>query len=175
VYILPLEWETKLYTNKIIILRTLLSTICIRDGKTNYWLNNSEHALNSINLLSSAISLGFDSWQCRTFLFATMCRPVLRPNQPPIQRIWALFSGVKWGMKLTTHLHLVPKLRMHRVTSTPPCLHGMVLSQAPGTTLCTLDLLLSFPNISHKYHSNTFHVSELCAMQYLQPELCFLT
>jgi hypothetical protein len=36
------------------------------------------------------------------FLFATAFRPALRHTQPPIQ----------WGVKVPTHLHLVPRLRM---------------------------------------------------------------
>jgi hypothetical protein len=45
---------------------------------------------------------------------------------------WALSLGVKrpgGGVKLTTHLHLVPRSKnVWSYTSTPPiCLHGVVL------------------------------------------------
>jgi len=47
------------------------------------------------------------------FLFTTMSKLALGTIHPPIQCIpGALTLGVK-QLKLTTHLHLVPKLRMH--------------------------------------------------------------
>jgi len=49
------------------------------------------------------------------FLFSTASRPALGPTHPPVQWVpRALSWGVKWpeGVKLTTHLHLLPKLRM---------------------------------------------------------------
>jgi len=49
------------------------------------------------------------------FLIATASRLVLGPTQPSIQFVRRLFpTGVKaaGGVKLTTHLHLVPRLRM---------------------------------------------------------------
>jgi hypothetical protein len=58
---------------------------------------------------------GFDSRQGqRIFLLVTASRPALGRAQPPIQWLpgalpqW--WSG--WGVKLTTHLHVVPRLRM---------------------------------------------------------------
>jgi hypothetical protein len=50
----------------------------------------------------------------KVFLFSTAFRPALGPTNPPIPRIPAAISpGVKRpGMKLTTHLHLVPRSRM---------------------------------------------------------------
>jgi hypothetical protein len=49
-----------------------------------------------------------------TFLSFATSRPVLGPIQPPIHWITgALHPGVKWhSVKLTTHLHLVPRSRM---------------------------------------------------------------
>jgi hypothetical protein len=77
--------------------------------------------------------LEFNSqWGLEIFLFTTVSRMVLGPTQPPVQ--WVLGSlslGVKWpGVKLTTHLHLVPRLKnVWSYTSTPPVhLNGMVLS-----------------------------------------------
>jgi hypothetical protein len=50
-------------------------------------------------------------------LFATVSRPTLGPTQSPIQWVPGALSlgggGLSdWGMKLTTHLHLMPKLRI---------------------------------------------------------------
>jgi len=48
------------------------------------------------------------------FLFDSVSRLALGPTQLPIQWYWGLLWGVSgWGMKLTTHLQLVPRLRMH--------------------------------------------------------------
>jgi hypothetical protein len=53
-----------------------------------------------------------------------------KPTQPPIQWVPGIFSpGVKRdrGVTLTTHPHLVPRLRMSRsyTSSHPMCLHGV--------------------------------------------------
>jgi hypothetical protein len=47
----------------------------------------------------------------KIFLFATAFRPALEPTQPPIQWVQeALSQDVKgWSVKLTVHLHLVPR------------------------------------------------------------------
>jgi hypothetical protein len=70
--------------------------------------------------------LGFDPWQGqRIFLLAPASRLALGPTQPPIQWVLGVLSpGVKcgWGVTLTTHAHLVPRLSMSRsYTSSPPC------------------------------------------------------
>jgi hypothetical protein len=67
----------------------------------------------------------FDPRQGQIFLLAPASRPALGPTQLPIQ--WApgvLSPGVKRsrGVTLTTHPHLVPRLRMSRsYTSSVPC------------------------------------------------------
>jgi len=64
----------------------------------------------------------------RIFFFADASRPTLGPTQPPIQ--WEL---IPWGysgrvMKLTIHLRVVRRLRMHRAIPPPPIrLQGVVL------------------------------------------------
>jgi len=56
-----------------------------------------------------------------TFLLSKPPRPALRPTQPPIQSVLRFFPGEKQpGVKLTAHLHLVPRLRMSGVTSSLP-------------------------------------------------------
>jgi hypothetical protein len=83
--------------------------------------------------------LGFGSRRgLGIFLFTTASRTALGSTQPPIQWVTgALSLGVKRpGVKLTTHLHLVPRSKDEwNYTSTPPVrLHGVVLSYSAGTT-----------------------------------------
>jgi hypothetical protein len=63
---------------------------------------------------------GFDSWQS---IMSIMSRPTLGSTQPPIQWVPGLFSWRQsgQGMKLTTHLHLVLRLRM--LGAIPPLPH----------------------------------------------------
>jgi hypothetical protein len=56
------------------------------------------------------------------FLFATAFRPALGPTQPPIQWVPLVFSP---GVQFTTHLHLMPRLRMLGAVS--PLLHMSLL------------------------------------------------
>jgi hypothetical protein len=77
--------------------------------------------------------LGFDSRRgLGIFLFTTASRTSLGPTQPPIQWVPGVLSlGVKRpGVKLTTHLHLVPRSKNEwSYNSTPPIrLHGVVFS-----------------------------------------------
>jgi hypothetical protein len=70
------------------------------------------------------------SQQGQIFLLAPAFRLALGPTQPPIQWVPVVLSpGVKRGrgVTLTTHPHLVLRLRMSRsYTSSPPmCLHGV--------------------------------------------------
>jgi hypothetical protein len=66
---------------------------------------------------------GFNSRQGEMmgfFLFATASRPALVSTQPPIQGVLG-FLPLRYsdrGVKLTTHLHLVPRLRIRGAIST---------------------------------------------------------
>jgi hypothetical protein len=64
------------------------------------------------------------------FPLASASRPALGPTQRPVQWIPEVLSaGIKRGrgVTLTTHTHLVPRLRMSRsyTSSHPECLHGV--------------------------------------------------
>jgi hypothetical protein len=69
---------------------------------------------------------------CFTVLVMTESKFRTGSTQPPINWVWgALCSEINWpGVKLTTHLYPVPRLRMRGAT--PPllqiCLNGVVLS-----------------------------------------------
>jgi hypothetical protein len=65
------------------------------------------------------------------FIFTTASRTALGPTQPPTQWVpGSLSLGVKWpGLKLTTHLHLVPRSK-NEWSYTSTCSirnHGVVL------------------------------------------------
>jgi hypothetical protein len=74
--------------------------------------------------------LEFDS-RGGIFLVSTESRPSLGPTQSPIQ--WILEALTReysfWGVKLTTHLHLMPRSRMsEQYPHSSICLHGTVLN-----------------------------------------------
>jgi hypothetical protein len=75
----------------------------------------------------------------RAFFFQSLRsdRPAVGPTQPPIQWVLGvLFLGVKRGrgMMLTTHPHLVPRLRMSR-SYPPPTNASMVCGETAYLTL----------------------------------------
>jgi hypothetical protein len=81
---------------------------------------------------------GFESRQgLGIFPFCTASRPTLRPTQPPIQRVSGALS---LGVKLTTHLYLVPRSRMRgaipRLPHTPSW-RGAQLKHRDNFTLTT--------------------------------------
>jgi len=59
----------------------------------------------------------------KRFLFFKTSRPALGSNQPPIQEVPCILplSKSSQGMKLTTHPHVVPKLRMSGIKPPLPC------------------------------------------------------
>ena len=71
---------------------------------------------------------GFDSWQGQeTSLFSKTSRLPLVPTQPPMQRVPRIFPPWRhsgWGVKTTTHLHLVSWLRMNGGIPRSPCTHS---------------------------------------------------
>jgi hypothetical protein len=98
---------------------------------------------------------GSISWKDKIFLFSIASRPAVGPTQPPIQWVpWALSPGGKrQGVKLTTHLHLVPRSRMVELyLHSPVCLYGIVLNW-----LTTWTTLLFFYHVISIFHHNPFH------------------
>jgi hypothetical protein len=82
--------------------------------------------------------------------FTTASRTALGPTQPPIQWVpGALSLGVKRpGVKLTTHLHLVPRSRMRGAI--PPLLQYVFMARCldPGVTL---SYLLEVSNLPRQF------------------------
>jgi hypothetical protein len=79
--------------------------------------------------------LEFDSRRGLGIFFTTAYRTALGPTEPLIQWVLGALSGR--SMKLTTHLHLVPRSKNEWMyTYTPTIrLHGVVLSYSTGTIL----------------------------------------
>jgi hypothetical protein len=82
----------------------------------------------------------------KIFLFSTASRPALRPTLSYIKWVLEVNSpGVKWdeSVKLTTHLHVVPRSRMMKLyLHSHICLHGIVLNElSTGTTPPTLIMI----------------------------------
>jgi hypothetical protein len=81
---------------------------------------------NTISCIS-----GTHSRQGKIFLFSTASRPALGLTQPSTQRVpGAISQSVKWpGIKLTTHLYLVPRSRiMELYLHSPLRRYGIVLN-----------------------------------------------
>jgi hypothetical protein len=105
------------------------------DGEGKYFsLNNKlwgAGVVQSVLCLTTDWTTGFDPRQRqRIFPLASSSRPTLEPTQPPVQWVPGVLSpGVKRGrgVTLTTHPHLVPRLRMSRsnTSSHPKRLHGV--------------------------------------------------
>ena len=58
----------------------------------------------------------------KILLFPKRSKPALGTTQPPVQLVWEFFFGIKSSriVKLTTHLHLVPRLKMGGIISLLP-------------------------------------------------------
>jgi hypothetical protein len=85
---------------------------------------------------------------CRLFpgshklLFTIMSRTALKGTQPPVQWVPQFFAmGYNgWDMKLTTHLHLLIRLKMHGATGPLPTnVHDMVDKYA-SSEFCSSEL-----------------------------------
>jgi hypothetical protein len=103
-------------------------------------VNFSQDSSVSIVTMLWAGRPGIDSRQeLENFLFTTAYRPALWPTQPPIQRVAGGLSTKKKnsrGVRLTTHLHLAPRLITRG--DIPPLPHTSSwrgAQSSPGTTL----------------------------------------
>jgi hypothetical protein len=79
----------------------------------------------------SSVDIATGWWQGIP-LFSTVSRPALGRNQPHIRRVpGALTPEIKRpSMKLTTHLHLMPRQRMMKLyIHYPICLHRVVINK----------------------------------------------
>ena len=87
------------------------------------------------------------STEAEIVLFAAPFRPAVGPTQPSIQIVrnvfpWAWSSHV---LKLTTNLHLLPRLKMlGAVPHLPILVYGVVLNFSTGTALPFPDQWLTF-------------------------------
>jgi hypothetical protein len=105
-------------------------------------------------------------WKCSTprqgkrfYLFSTMSRPALGPTLPPNSGYCWLLSP---AIQLTTHLHLISRLRMGRPTHTsnPPLihtLHGVHRNNVTFTFTTPVTHYVAFPYTKH--HSLYFEIS----------------
>ena len=82
-------------------------------------------------------------------LICKISRPTLRPTQPPIQQVQCLAPHGRsgWGVRMTTHLHLMRRLRMSAAIHPFP-LHNL-MAYNRTTLLC---FLLSFIPHGHTYN-----------------------
>jgi len=88
-----------------------------------YYTRNSIRDRDTVDDIATRYGLdrlGIECWWGRNFPHPS--RPVLEPTQPPLQWV-PFFPGSKaaQGVALTTHFHLVPRLKKASIyNSTPP-------------------------------------------------------
>jgi hypothetical protein len=107
---------------------------------------------------------GFESRRGLVIFLFTASRLALWPTQPPIQWVRGAFS---WGLsdrsvKLTTHLHLVPRSKNEwsYTSSSPIYLQGVVLSKEKNTGKTSL---LPLPYLTHR---DDWSISGFCTDSY---------
>jgi hypothetical protein len=79
---------------------------------------------SSVSTVSRLLAwrLEFDSREGSICLFVTTSRPAAEPTQPPVQWVpmFLLRRCSSHGVELTTHLNLVPRLRIRGATAPSP-------------------------------------------------------
>jgi hypothetical protein len=157
--------------------------------------------LHSIPVLDGILELGylsgvaldyrlddqeFESWQgLGISLSTTASRPALGLSPPSIQWVpWALSLGESgWGMKLTTHLHLVPRSKMYAVIPPFPSMpswHGDQLKHRDNFTFylylmayskaklkaAVIEHLLVSDHSEQEMHQKDFYLCEFYLLTY---------
>ena len=124
-------WTHNIYLSKDVRIRGYSSKpeeICKQKCSGNTALSSSDSAF----ILTKHMYFFFPfRARAKTFiLFQKASRPALGSSQPPVQRLPGALLSRKdsdWNVKLTTHLHVMPRLRMRAAIQSLPYipLHGM--------------------------------------------------
>ena len=91
----------------------------------------------------------------KIFLFSKTSRPALGSSQPPIQEVPCILPLNKssQGLNFTTHLHVVPRLRMSGITSPLPCVPSWSAKEQLYLSITLVGLItLWFCSVDVKIH-----------------------
>jgi len=113
------------------------------------WNTNTGSLSTSVSIVTRPMWFNSLQGQWWNFLFTTtVSRPALGPTQPPIQVVPGALTP---GVRLTSHIHLVPRLRMRGAV---PALPHTSLRWGPYASSISSDLsniLYAFPSANHRH------------------------